>query len=266
MSFIYTVDALIRTVPAGEIETENNICIVAKSKLNGELREALIGCPDTWAAMRGIIVATAVNRKTVPALTAELNALQQGNMTLDTYYNKIKGLMIDIILKQTGGLAHAEAVAIETARKNEARTQFIDGMENGLSMYVLDKNPATLEDAYAIAAERCEKTEQNSTMSELIKALQQLSQKNHPSEQNGEASGQAIFCIFHNTDTHNTDECRALKVKRMNRNNYHDDFNYDQNDQQNSYPEQGEWDQEYEPNEVENFEQENLNCDQNQYQ
>lgn len=172
MAYVYAVDKLIRGARSAKERTK--ICIIAKAKLEGAFREAIIGSPDDWAQVRRIIVATSANRKSIQSLVAALDAVKQGSLALEEYYNKVKGILIDLILARTANVNEAQALAIENDLRDTEKNQFIDGLSTAWSNFVANKDPNSLDEAYDLATEREAKMETNDPIKELSFTIKQL--------------------------------------------------------------------------------------------
>lgn len=214
-AYIYTVDNLIRNAQNDNERTK--ICIVAKRKLEGQLKEAVMGCPDVWQNIRKIIVAATANRRAETAIIADMLGTKQGTMDLHQYHTNMKRLMLDLIVSKTENVDQARALQIEAEVRTQAKEQYIEGLETALNTYILQKNPETLEEAYIMAVERDERMKDNYQTNKVLETRKIEVPKNMEIRcrrcgKTGHAESQCYqkFCVYHNSSRHNTKACRSL--------------------------------------------------------
>lgn len=166
LSFIWAVDKLVRETAPDNADQLRNISVVAKNKVKGSSRDDLAATDNDWTEIRKILISTS-GSKNESFILAELNMAVQGRLSVREFFNKIRDLMMDLILVRTDGMTVAQAAAEEIVIKNLARQRFIDGLHTDLSTYTSSKAPATLSDALSVALEREKKEVPVSTVQQI---------------------------------------------------------------------------------------------------
>lgn len=153
LSFIWTIDQIVRDTAADQAAQLRNIAIVAKNKVKGMARPYLTSTPNVWADIREVLI-TLNGRKSESTLVASLNSSMQGERSVQQFFSKVRDLMMDLILVKTTGLPADEAAEVELEIQNLAKQRFIEGLHTDLYAYTISKDPATLNAALAVAMER----------------------------------------------------------------------------------------------------------------
>lgn len=153
LSFIWTIDQIVRDTNPAEANQLRNVAIVAKNKVKGPARQHLTAVPNNWNNVRDVLI-TLSGRKSESSIVATLNTCMQGDRSVQQFFSKVRDLMMDLILVQTTGVAAAEAAGIEAAAQELAKQRFIEGLHTDLYAYTTSKDPATLNAALAVALER----------------------------------------------------------------------------------------------------------------
>lgn len=226
MAYIYAVGNLIRQAQNEEERTK--ICIIARAKLNDQLRDAVMGCPNDWQNIQNIIVATTIsNRRSEEAIIAELTTIERGSLNIDEYYREVKNLMVELIACKTENMNQEQAQEVEEQCRNTSKIQFIEGLGIALSVYVARNDPATLGEAYRMAASREEKMKKDNQVKKIGKAVKEVinsekSKRCHKCREKGHVRLNCPlkkkYCAFHRTLTHKTSECRIFR--QMNERHY----------------------------------------------
>lgn len=238
-AFVKRLDTLYNTYD--NPETRLIIAQVAKRNLRGNASDAVVSVDDEWPHIRAMLVSTSSSNKNVDLLKSNMSCVAQRNLDLDTYFGQVKDIMIDWLIKSTHNLDRNAYNLQEAHIREAARTAFIMGLRPEIATGLLNNVPNTLEEAFQIAKERSQYLANDSTQS-LQQVFEQSQQKmlkiideklqaiannsnssNHQARQNNinnnntnnnrhiNQKNNRKYCQFHNTNTHWTSECRALK-------------------------------------------------------
>lgn len=228
LSFIWTIDQIVRDTAANQVDQLRNIAIVAKNKVKGMARPYLTSTPNVWADIRDVLI-TLNGRKSESTLVASLNSSMQGERTVQQFFSKIRDTMMDLILVKTTGLAANEAAEIEAEMQDLAKQRFIEGLHTDLYAYTISKEPATLNAALAVAMEResfdNKLKQQKQSSDPVLSLLQPLVSKVHQMESKLDKLPETV------------------NIAKQNEQNYHDSrnnggqkrFNYRRNNQKRCY-------------------------------
>lgn len=176
LSFIWSVDKMVRGVDPNNVQQLRNIAVIAKSKIKSPAREFIVAAGDTWTEIRRILVVIS-GRKNANLILAELSTMKQHDLNVHEYFKKVRDLMMDLILIRTEGLEQDEAVEAEEEIQELAKDCFIEGLHTDLSTYTMAKNPETLNEALSVALEREETDKSNKEAKTASDPLMQLVQK-----------------------------------------------------------------------------------------
>lgn len=155
-AFLKEVDEMVFTTdPAEQPNQLANICRAVRRKLKGRASGVMASVPSEWRQMRAMLVTLYSSQRTREQLESDLTSINQGGLKLDEYYERVRALMIDLIIKYTAEAADNDAAnERERTTRETARTAFINGLKGDLYSVVSNQDPDTLETAYLLAKNR----------------------------------------------------------------------------------------------------------------
>lgn len=128
------------------------VCMAAKRKLKGKAADLVASVPNEWATIREMLLLIYGSPKSEGQLRTDLASVTQGYDSLESFYNKIRDVLTDLITKATGNAANREeALEAEQEARQLALQAFTDGLNSNYHSQVNNRRPTSLEQAYQYA-------------------------------------------------------------------------------------------------------------------
>lgn len=176
-NFITQIDLLIQLIPSSDIVARNVFNIVVRNKIIGDANNTLIsiGNPFSWDIVKTHLSTYYSDRRSLDLLKRKLTELVQRHKPIEDYYSEASDLQTALINTiEITASSEERTIRTQDYIKDTLR-EFINGMDEHLSLYVRTRNPTTLKDAYEYA-----RSQQNYLEAHKTKlGLRQLNVKQH---------------------------------------------------------------------------------------
>lgn len=152
LNFIKSINYVIYHIDKTDNCKVEEICNIVRHKVVGEASEFISSVPQDLNIIKNMLVLRYGTQRTIGTISCDLKKIYQGSEKIDSYYEKVRILMVELILKK---IVKAESKEIGAQLENTARelalTAFVSGLNSDLYYAVQSQEPKTLEEAYEMA-------------------------------------------------------------------------------------------------------------------